>query len=155
MNGHFIYTYLDFMATANSQLQVIIFSFLRLAYLLLAADRVTESEVFIEDIKLNPVCFDQAWTVPEKTNIEPPTTRRAVEVLIDKYNEGSISYYEGFYALSNALYNIGVVCTRRQSQCLKGEYFQTPYEHRKVTPASNCELETYSWHEGYYSWDLL
>jgi hypothetical protein len=130
-----------------AQSHIFIFSFLRFA-LLIATDSDIESDIITEDITLSPVCFVENWKVPERTNMEPPMTHHAIEVLVDKYNEGSVSYHEGLNALSRALYNIGVVCTRRQSQCLKGEYFQTPYEHRKVSPASNCELETYSWHEG-------
>ena len=119
-----------------------------LVCLLIASDPYIKAEVSSDDIALNPVCFHEDWKVPEETNIEPPMTHHAIEFLIDKYSEGSVSYLDGFHALSKALYTVGVVCTRRRSQCLKGEYFQTPYEHRKVSPASNCELETYSWHEG-------
>ena len=115
--------------------------------LILAGDSESDEEYEHERKLPSPVCFVENWTVPVMEGTHP-LTRVAIERLMDDYTEGIISYRYGLDALSMSLYNLGVVCSRRQIQCFKSHNFRFNYLHRKVSPSSKCEQEIYSWHEG-------
>lgn len=123
----------------------------------LALEQETSPGTEIPDEILSPVCFEKDWSIPNP-RLEPPMTSTAIEQLMDRYNEGLESYKDCLDAFSMSLYNIGVVCSRRRSQCFESQNFRSNYQHRKVSP-SKCELETFSWHQGlhavvFYSTDM-
>ena len=107
----------------------------------------TIAEFESSDEVLSPVCFIKDWNITNP-RLEPPKTISAIEHLLDQYNEGIVSYKDGLDSLSISLYNMGVVCTLKRIQCFKSYNFRSNYEHRKVSPSSKCEQETYAWQEG-------